>query len=453
MKTYKLQQALLFVGLLQFVSIKLEAGNHRTKPIIKLTSVFTKETDVKNKEILKIYDDLSYEFLFFEFYNKKPRVKREKGTYSLKKQKLTLKNSGKTQPKEHSERFIIKENEGLFACNRFGKIDRLSQSSYVDNKDKKFWQATYIDFVFGEITNDKKATKKIIEKKPEYNPVLDKTPIIDIVQKPQILVNDSIVDRILGKKHLSLDSLKQLKAIIIVGPVSKEYDIYSINNQKKNAAYLRSIGIEVIEFYPPNDKWESIVKSCEGAHILIYSGHGSNQGINYDAGGICLTEGIYHAQDILNEFKLHKNSLILFNSVCRAAGSSASDNGDIGKNEALKRVAEYAYPFYKLYAGGYYANNYGDCLIPFLSSFLKNEKIKGIYTKEASVWNKIEVFKKFQYDQNYEISVSSRPGTGEMYERISYTNDVKKVEKVRDSKSYDVAYVGKPNFTVVDLFK
>jgi len=453
MKTYKLQQALLFVGLLQFVFIELVAGNLKTKPVIKLTSVFTKETDVKNKEILKLYEDLTYEFLFFEFYNKKPRVKREKGTYILKKQKLTLKNSGKTQPKEHSERFIIKENKGLFACNRFGKIDRSSQSSYVDNKDKKFWQATYIDSVFGEITNDKKATKKIIEKKPEYNPVLDKTPIIDIVQKPQILVNDSIVDRILGKKHLSLDSLKQLKAIIIVGPVSKEYDIYSINNQKKNAAYLRSIGIEVIEFYPPNDKWESIVKASEGAHILIYSGHGSNQGINYDAGGICLTEGIYHAQDILNEFKLHKNSLILFNSVCSAAGSSASDNGDIGKNEALKRVAEYAYPFYKLNAGGYYANNYGDCLIPFLNSFFINKKIKGIYTKEASVWNKIEVFKKYQYDQNYEISVSSRPGTGEMYDRISYINDVKKVEKVRDSKSYDVAYVGKPNFTVVDLFK
>jgi hypothetical protein len=113
-----------------------------------------------NKEVLKLYDDLSYEFLFFEFYNKKPRVKREKGTYSLKKQKLILKNSGKTQPKEHFERFIIKENEGLYTCNRFGKIDKFSQSLYVDNRDRKYWEETYKDSVFGEITNDRKGNQK-----------------------------------------------------------------------------------------------------------------------------------------------------------------------------------------------------------------------------------------------------------------------------------------------------
>ncbi len=137
MKTYKLLPALLLVGLFQLVSVKLLASNPKTKSVAKLNSVFTNEVNARNKEIVKLYDDLSYEFLFFEFYNKKARVKREKGTYSLKKQKLTLKNSSKTQPKEHSERFIIKENEGLFACNRFGKIDRSSQSSYIDNKDKK----------------------------------------------------------------------------------------------------------------------------------------------------------------------------------------------------------------------------------------------------------------------------------------------------------------------------
>jgi len=419
----------------------------------KLKYVFVNEVDSTNKDILKLYDDFTYEFLFFQKKRNKPKVKREKGTYSLKSNKLVLDKETKAELKEHPCHFVFIENKGLTKSQLFSISKKENELLYVLNNDAKFWLPSYNDPYFGDITNDKKITKKIIEKKPEYNPVLDRTPFIEIVQKPQILVNDSIVNRILGKKHLSLDSLKQLKAIIIVGPVSKEYDIYSINNQKKNAAYLRSIGIEVIEFYPPNDKWESIVTASEGAHILIYSGHGSNQGINYDAGGICLTEGIYHAQDILNEFKLHKNSLILFNSVCSAAGSSASDNGDIGKNEALKRVAEYAYPFYKLNAGGYYANNYGDCLIPFLNSFFKNKKIKGIYTKEASVWNKIEVFKKYQYDQNYEISVSSRLGTNEIYDRISYINDVKKVEKVRDSKSYDVAYVGKPNFNVVDLFK
>lgn len=164
MKTLKLLQALLIAGLLSFSSLEVIAFTTKPKSTAKLNSVFTNEVNSRNKEIIKLYDDLSYEFLLFEFYNKKPRVKREKGTYSLKQQKLVLKNSGKTQPKGHSERFIIKENDGLFACNRFGKINKSSQSSYLDNKDKKYWEETYMDSVFGEITNDKKATKKIIEK-------------------------------------------------------------------------------------------------------------------------------------------------------------------------------------------------------------------------------------------------------------------------------------------------
>jgi len=451
MKTYKLQQVLLFVGLLQFVSIELVASNPKTKPVIKLTSVFTKETDVKNKEILKLYEDLSYEFLFFEFYNKKPRVKREKGTYSLKKQKLTLKNSGKTQPKEHAERFIIKENDGLFACNRFGKINKSSQSSYLDNKDKKYWEETYMDSVFGEIINDKKATKKIIEKKPEYNPVATLPSYIDVQKKED---DYTIDEALLNNTFISKDSLKQIKAIIIVGPVSKEEDKKTIEDQKKNAKYLRNMGVQVFEFYPPYDKWEAIVKASEGAHILIYDGHGSNQGINYNVGGLCLTKHIYHAQDIVNEFKLHKNAVILFHGVCNAAGSSADDNSDIGKEEALKRVGEYAFPFIKLNAGVYYANNYNSSWVDFFDCFFAKKTMKKIYTKEAAKYQKIEVCRKYQYDQKFEIAVASRAGTGETRIRYSSTkNGAWKEEKYKDFKTYDIAYVGNPNLTVVDLFK
>jgi hypothetical protein len=430
----------------------LEAGNHRTKPVIKLTSVFTKETDVKNKEILKLYDDLSYEFLFFEFYKNKPRVKREKGTYSLKKQKLILKNSSKIKPKEHSEKFLLQENEGLFSCNRFGKINKSSQSSYLDNKDKKYWEETYMDSVFGEITNDKKATKKIIEKKPKYNPVATLPSYTIDVQKKED--DYTINEALLNNTFISKDSLKQIKAIIIVGPVSKEEDKKTIEDQKKNAKYLRNMGVQVFEFYPPYDKWEAIVKASEGAHILIYDGHGSNQGINYEVGGLCLTKHIYHAQDIVNEFKLHKNAVILFHGVCNAAGSSADDNSDIGKEEALKRVGEYAFPFIKLNAGVYYANNYNSSWVDFFDCFFAKKTMKKIYTKEATKYQKIEVCRKYQYDQKFEIAVASRAGTGETRIRYSSTNNgAWKEEKYKDFKTYDIAYVGNPNLTVVDLFK
>lgn len=452
MKTLKLLQALLIVGLLSFSSLDLIAFTTKPKSVVKLNSVFTNEVNARNKEIIKLYDDLSYEFLFFEFYNKKPRVKREKGTYSLKKQKLILKNSGKTQPKEHFERFIIKENEGLYTCNRFGKIDKFSQSLYVDNRDRKYWEETYKDSVFGEITNDKKATKKIIEKKPEYNPVATLPSYTIDVQKKED--DYTINEALLNNAFISKDSLKQIKAIIIVGPVSKEEDKKTIEDQKKNAKYLRNIGVQVFEFYPPYDKWEAIVKASEGAHILIYDGHGSNQGINYNVGGLCLTKHIYHAQDIVNEFKLHKNAVILFHGVCNAAGSSADDNSDIGKEEALKRVGEYAFPFIKLNAGVYYANNYNSSWVDFFDCFFAKKTMKKIYTKEATKYQQIEVCRKYQYDQKFEIAVASRAGTGETRIRYSSTNNgAWKEEKYKDFKTYDIAYVGNPNLTVVDLFK
>ena len=98
--------------------------------------VFTKEINCKNKDVLKLYDNMSYEFLFFEFYNKKARIKREKGIYSLKHQKLVLKNKNRSQPKEHSTRFLIKD-QGLFARTRFGFIGNKENPIYNSNKDAK----------------------------------------------------------------------------------------------------------------------------------------------------------------------------------------------------------------------------------------------------------------------------------------------------------------------------
>ena len=453
MKTYKLPIGLLIIICFNLSNLQgITIYNHLkfpNKKSVQLKFVFTAETDSTNKDILKLYDDFTYEFLFFQKNKNKPKVKREKGTYTLKKNKLTLNKETKAEIKEHPFHFKYIENKGLSKTQRFGSSKKEVELLYVLNNDSKFWLPTYHDPYFGDITNDKKVTKKIIEKKPEYLPVLAKAPLIDT-----IMVNNLSENKILDKHFITSDSLKQLKAIIIVGPVGKEWDKNSIEKQKKNAKYLRSLGVQVFEFYPPNDKWESIVKASEGAHILIYSGHGSNQGINYDVGGLCLTKDIYHAQDILDQFKLHKNALILFNSVCGAAGSSASDNGDIGKNEAIKRVSEYAYPFYKLNAGAYYANNYEDCLIPFLESFFKHKNIKAIYKTQASLWQKIEEYRNYPYDPQFEVAVASKAGTNEIVSRyVSTNNGAWKEEKIKDFKSYDVAYVGKPNYNVIELFK
>jgi len=438
MKTHKLLLALLFVGLLQFVSIKLVAGNLKTKPVIKLTSVFTKETDVKNKEILKLYEDLSYEFLFFEFYNKKPRVKREKGTYILKKQKLVLKNSGKTQPKGHSERFIIKENEGLFACNRFGKINISEQPMYFANTDVKFWQATYKDSVFGEITNDRKATRKIIMAKPNYLPI----PISSqLKEEPALETEVNNIDKL----FISRDSLKKLKAIIIVGPV-EDHTKKFIDEQKTTALYLKNLGVQVFEFYHPNAKWADISKASEGANILVYAGHGS-------VSVFCVTNQIVESEKIISDLKLHKNALVILNHACESAGASAADMKEINQIEALRRVGDYAKTFVSTNGGAYYANNYDYTVVPFLESFFKRQSIKTIYTREASEWTKIEVLKKYKYDSNFEIGIASKAASDDYYIYTITENGKSTTKKIKDFKSYEVAYVGKPNYTVNDLFK
>lgn len=457
MKTHKFTLGALIVICLCLNNSLLIAINP-PKASGKLKYVFTSEIDSTNKDILKLYDDNTYEYLFFQMVKNKPKVKREKGTYNLKGKKLALSIDSKTPAKEHPFHFTFIENKGLVKAQLFNFSKKEDELLYVLNTDSNFWLPTYHDNVFGNITNDKKVTKKIIEDKPEYNPIAAlPSYTVSPENTNEIIVtedNTTAESNILDKKFLSKDSLKQLKAIIIVGPVDPKWDKDVIKDKKNIATYLRSIGVKVFEFYPPNDKWENIVKASEGAHILIYNGHGSNQGINDDIGGLCLTHGIYSAQDILDNFKLHKNAIILFDAVCSAAGTSADDNGDIGKGEAIKRVGEYAYPFIKLNAGAFYANNNNSNWIPFLESFFKRQTMKRIYAKEATLTEKIELIKKYQYNPNYTIAVASREGTGEI--RIRYVgieNGGWKEEKFKDHKSYNVAYVGNPNLTVVDLFK
>jgi hypothetical protein len=56
------------------------------------------------------------------------------------------------------------------------------------------------------------------------------------------------------------------------------------------------------------------------------------------------------------------------------------------------------------------------------------------------------------FNKKYEVAVASKPGEG-FVTRTSYVNGKKKVEQIKAFKSYDVAYVGIPSFTVYDMFK
>jgi hypothetical protein len=251
---------------------------------------------------------------------------------------------------------------------------------------------------------------------------------------------------------LSHDSLSRIKAILVVGPVEESTQRY-IEKIKEIADFLRNLGVKVTEFYDQDANWTNIVTAAKDAHIFIYSGHGTNMGDQNKAGGFCLSKNaMVSSNSIFNDLKLHKNALVLFQSVCMGAGSSAGDNSDIGLQVALQRVSDYSHPFVRLGAAGYYANNYDQTIVPFLRAFFNKKNITEIYKAEASAYCHIETIQKYKYDSKFEIGIASSDRKG-LSTRTTYTNGVKKVEQVPMFKEYEISFVGIPGFTVLDFFR
>ena len=251
---------------------------------------------------------------------------------------------------------------------------------------------------------------------------------------------------------LSSSSLSKIKAVLVVAPAESTTQ-NSIKKVEVIAIYLKSIGVNVKELYDKNATWTNIVREAKEANIFLYCGHGSNLGVNKRVGGLCLFNNEFITSNtIIKELRLHKNALVLFHTVCNAAGSSASDNADIGIKEATQRVSDYAHPFVLIGAAGFYANNWDNTMVPFLKEFFNKKNIKQIYTKNASSFCNIELFEKYMYEPTYEISISSFSDTS-LYTKTTYINGVAKKEEAHIYKNYGIAYVGKPDFTVLDFFK
>ncbi len=410
---------------------------------VQLLQVFIIEKDAKEKDILKLYEKGNYEFIFFQYQNNKPKVRREKGSYSWRSAILKLEKKGDAEIKEHAFKFEFDSLQGkLIPVGKLG-IKKDFLNALTLSKDQKYWQETYQDNLFGEITNNFNASQKIVPPKKQE------------IEKIKELKQQDTINLLLSKIQsdtvmLTKDILKYLKVVMVVGPVEEDTKEF-IKEQKINAEFLRKMGLNVIEMFHPNARWEDVVSASEGAHIFIYSGHGSNLGINHPTGGLCLSDGIFHSNEIVKQFKLHKNALVIFNHVCGGAGSSAYDIKDIGVNEALARVGEYAYPFFKTSASAYYANNYSECLIPFFEQFLRKQPIKKIYTKEATMYSKIECIKSYNYNSSLAIGISSRPATKEKITLIEYHNGRKKTKLIADFKNYDVAFVAPPDYSILNL--
>jgi hypothetical protein len=451
---------ILLVTFLSFSFNSLVAKNNA-----KLSQVFTSEAAPNDKQVLKLYDDNSYEFLHFVIAHKKPKVIREQGSYVLESKKLKLKSRNKKGVIDHPKHYFFLSEKGLFKSRAQSKKVNAAPA-LATNKDSKYYEAFYIDSVFGKVSNDQKVFNKLADPKLKEKPKVVEP--VEIIEDEPIAIQEKEVETKIDSKLLNQEEkvviksknakLKSLKAVIIVAEVdSKEPDGWWNKTfeaeHKKSARYLREQGIQVTEFYTSKAKWKDIVAACQGANIFIYAGHGSNQGINYESGGLCLADGIIHASDIMSKLNLHKNALIIFNNACYAGGSSSGDKVDIGCQVAQKRVAEYAYPFLKPTNGAYWAASNTDCVIPFFKMFFEGKTLKYIYMNKLIDGEKIEAITAYNYDKSYEVCVSSRLPSREYYELTTTFNNKKTTEKVKAHKDYGLAYVSRPNYSILDLMK
>lgn len=238
-----------------------------------------------------------------------------------------------------------------------------------------------------------------------------------------------------------------LKAILIVGP-QEDGTPEAMLLMDKTAHFLHRKGVQVRRFYNEKAKWENITAISKHAHILIYSGHGSVMGPN-GTGGLCLQSTVSNST-LVDELELAPNALVLFQSVCRGAGSSAGDEEDIGVKEAKKRVIEYAKPFFHVGASAYYANNYQNGCLDFLKDFFDGRSLEDCFLRSMNSRTEVEFRESFPGSPDRLISIASEPGGGKAI-LTTYTNGVKTVEEVIAPKGYEIAFAGPVHFRFSDL--
>jgi len=229
-------------------------------------------------------------------------------------------------------------------------------------------------------------------------------------------------------------TLSPLKAVLIVGPIDGDTGTWTEQekaNMELAAQVLENQGVIVQRFYTPNNDWDTIKAASEGAHFLLYRGHGVYWPSGPDYGGFYLKNTFIRPEQIAEDLHLAPNALVMLYA-CYAAGTSGSDTGDIGLAEAQYRVARYSEPFLELGAAGYYANWFGNAFESFLTYLFEGQTL----------------------GEAYESYFDFNPNTVIRSYHPTYTQDQMWLDKDdwRGYWEYNHAFVGQPDKTLEDLF-
>lgn len=163
----------------------------------------------------------------------------------------------------------------------------------------------------------------------------------------------------------------------VSGPATSSY----VESARENAARMRELGVEVEEFYPPDNHWPDIRAAAQEANLFIYSGHGVSWGGEPPlVGGLLLQPGeVVHPDQLRADLHMAPRAVAIMNHICYAAGVSADDPGPIPRDEAMRRVAEYARPFLDAGFSGYYANMYGSFPVALVEELLAGDALGRAY--------------------------------------------------------------------------
>ena len=391
--------------------------------------------DGEKQTVLKLYADKEYELLVFAHKKNKAVEKRETGTYNKYGNLIII--HPKSKNKSFNTRFLIlKKGKSLRELS--AAITKKSSNVLSIDTCSKYFDASYIDSDFGEISNDRSLKKKIVD--VDFNKI----------EREKILVSKKFsFDK---TKYVPTDlQFKNMKAILIVGIDLGIDALKFLDEMKTTANYLKELGVDVKEFYIDKSIWSDIVKASEGAQILIYAGHGGNPNKANDGKLDFFVFDYTSMKGIVSELKLKKNALVIFNHACHSAGSSAGDTETLTEMQAIERVENYAEPFMKIGATAYYANSYFYSIPRFLNKLFLGHTLSQAYSEEAI--DKIAKIKPNTYNENYQTGITSRAVNGTTFYHIEKGGKNSAPIHTNLTKKYSNAFVGNPNFTVMDFFK
>jgi hypothetical protein len=174
--------------------------------------------------------------------------------------------------------------------------------------------------------------------------------------------------------------IPNMKAVLIGAPIDGDQGSWTtkeIQHLKLAASALRINGVQVYEFYAPNNNWEEIKSAANGAQILMYRGHGVYDGSTPPkwVGGFALKDKFASSDDIQRDLKLAPGAIVMLYG-CFTAGNSGFDIGQIDEREADRRVAMYARPFIDMGCSGYYANWFGDAFQQFIVGLFAGKSLR-----------------------------------------------------------------------------